>query len=362
LRSTVSKEACRLVCLAAKVAQEKLDSFCDKLLNRDGLLKLINSGNKVNAENGHECIVTMLEYVKCPKVIPRIIDELGSKNTAVRQKIATYLKLIMDVYPENILDKNLALIETAITAAIADASKEVRQITRQTFLIFAERYPSRSPKLYAKFDTAVQKALQEEALSFQRNRSNEGREVRETRETREVREIAQKKPIKERDLSSNRDVIQSRDLKEIKESKETPKENKLPARPATGILKKGNSRPLTESQEIKKEFNNLDNRSTRASEATISFEKGVIPKRSASIYKTQSGRVASPPRKRDESASRLLSTSMHIQGNSSSEKKNPRYSQAVIKSQVLNNSHFLEEKESITRPSTSTSASSKVLF
>ena len=83
LRSAISKEAGRLVCIAAEYGQEDIENFCDKLLSKQCLLKLVNSATKILAENGHECVITLLRYVKAPKVIPKIIEEMSSKNTAL---------------------------------------------------------------------------------------------------------------------------------------------------------------------------------------------------------------------------------------------------------------------------------------
>ena len=162
MRSAISKEACRLVCLAARVAGERLESLCDKLISKDGLLKIINSGNKIIAENGNDCIITLIENVRSPKIITRIVDEFQSKNTAVRQKISVYLKMIIESYSDSIIEKYATPLENAIALVIADANKEVRQNTRQAFLIYQNKFPQKAAKMLTKFESSVQKALVEE--------------------------------------------------------------------------------------------------------------------------------------------------------------------------------------------------------
>mmetsp|Transcript_6305 Transcript_6305/g.5713 ORF Transcript_6305/g.5713 Transcript_6305/m.5713 type:complete len:152 (-) Transcript_6305:3924-4379(-) len=136
LRSTVSKEACKLVCLAAKKGKEKLEQFCEKLISGGSLLKIINSANRVINENGHECILTIIENIKSPKIIPKIVDEVHSKNNAVRNKVAQYLRLILDIYEDHSIEKHAMSIENGINLAIGDANGEVRHVTRQAFLIY----------------------------------------------------------------------------------------------------------------------------------------------------------------------------------------------------------------------------------
>lgn len=162
LRSAISKEACRLVCLSAKVAGERLESLCDKLISKDGLLKIINSGNKIIAENGNECIITLIQYVRSAKIITRIIEEFQSKNTAVRQRVSAYLKMIIESYSDSVIEKYATGMENAIALVIADANKDVRQNTRQAFLIYQSKFPQKAAKLLVKFESSVQKALIEE--------------------------------------------------------------------------------------------------------------------------------------------------------------------------------------------------------
>lgn len=164
MRSAISKEACTLVCLAAKKGGESLEAFCDKIITKECLLKLINTANKLMADNGHMCMITLLEEVKSHKVIPKIIEELSSKNPSLRQKIAEYLNIIVSSYEKNIIEKYQTLIEGAITTAISDANKDVRQTTRKTFHAYTELFPARGDKMLSNFDLSIQKALIDDGI------------------------------------------------------------------------------------------------------------------------------------------------------------------------------------------------------
>jgi len=165
LRSAISKEACKLVTIAAEYGQELIENLCDKLLSKQCLLKLINSATRIISENSHECIITLLNYIRCSKVIPRIIEEANSKSVAVRQKISQYINIVVDIYEHPILEKYQHMLEEAISTLICDANKEVRQFTRQTFSIYSEKFPSRGEKLFSTFDASVTKTLIDEGLA-----------------------------------------------------------------------------------------------------------------------------------------------------------------------------------------------------
>lgn len=164
MRSAISKEACKLICIAAEYGQGNIDNLCEKLLSKQSLLKIINSGTKVIAENGHECIMALLKFEKCAKVIPKIIEEISSKNTSVRQKLSLYMQIIIELFDQQIIEKYQNILEEALVTFIADANKEVRQTTRQTFSIYAEKFSSRAEKMFSTFDASAQKTLIEEGL------------------------------------------------------------------------------------------------------------------------------------------------------------------------------------------------------
>ena len=125
-------------------------------------MKIINSGNKIIAENGHNCVTSLLENIASPKFIPKILDEFNSKNQAVRQRCSQYLNIILKNYPNNMLDKSLPLIENTIEQGVVDASKETRAFSRRNFLLLQEIYPQRAEKIFNKLDSQTQKMLQEE--------------------------------------------------------------------------------------------------------------------------------------------------------------------------------------------------------
>ena len=164
LRSAISKEVCKLICLASKICQEKIEILCERLISKECLFKVINSGNKVISENGHECILCLIENVKNIKIIPKIIDEFSSKNQIFRNKIAQYLNKILEIFHSTILEKYQNLIEIAFISTVSDANKDTRIIMRQCFKLYGQMFPIKADKLVIKFDIPIQKAMIEEGI------------------------------------------------------------------------------------------------------------------------------------------------------------------------------------------------------
>jgi len=124
----------------------------------------VNSANRLTSEQGHACIATLLQEVRSPRIIPKIIEESTSKNASLRQKIAEYIQIIITSYERHVIEKYQTILEGAITLAISDANKDVRQITRKTFQSYIELYPSKADKMLSNFDLSVQKALIDEGI------------------------------------------------------------------------------------------------------------------------------------------------------------------------------------------------------
>lgn len=144
------------------MAGQRLDTLCERLFSKEGLIKLINSGNKILSETGNVCIVNLITNVQSPKIIPRIVDELSSKNPSVREKASYYLTKLLSIYPAQVLEKQANVIESGIMAGVSDASKETRHHSRQAYFLYSQLFPQKTDKMYERLDFSVQKALQED--------------------------------------------------------------------------------------------------------------------------------------------------------------------------------------------------------
>lgn len=56
--------------LTAQFMHEEFEPIALKFLSKESLLTLINSANKLIAENAHNCILEIIDYVHSDKYIP----------------------------------------------------------------------------------------------------------------------------------------------------------------------------------------------------------------------------------------------------------------------------------------------------
>jgi hypothetical protein len=121
---------------------------------------MITTANKIIADSGHECMVSLLESVKSIKTLPKILDEMSSKNQQVRMRISSYVSLTIEHFGPKNIEKVHAMIESCINLSVSDANPKVRENGRRSFHLYQERFPEKADKLFQKFSPAVQKALE----------------------------------------------------------------------------------------------------------------------------------------------------------------------------------------------------------
>ena len=160
----ISKEASQLLCLAFQNCQENLESLANKLMTKESLLKLANSAVKILAENGHSAILAVLENCPSVKYIPKICDELSSKNPLMKIKCSFYLLHMINFFPIKFIEKQSEIMENAMILSINDANKETRSNGRKCFICYQEKFPLRSEKIFNKFDQITQKYILEESV------------------------------------------------------------------------------------------------------------------------------------------------------------------------------------------------------
>ena len=114
------------------------------------------------SESGNKCMLSLIENTPCPKYIPKICEELFSKNSQMRTRCSFYLFKILSSYPKIHLEKYLTIIESSIILSVNDANKETRINGRLAFNSFRELFSNKADKMFQRFDTITQKYIHEE--------------------------------------------------------------------------------------------------------------------------------------------------------------------------------------------------------
>lgn len=170
LRSTIMKEACRLVCFIAETYKNIYEPGALLIFTTSGVFKLISSANKVITDSGSQCANVIIRNVESAKLIPKLVEQMKSKNATTRLRASqNFLHIVTDYDKTQILDKNIQIIEEFLIISSKDAAPEVRNCSKRLFVRYNELYPKRTATILNQLDHGIQKAVIEE---MKKNKEN----------------------------------------------------------------------------------------------------------------------------------------------------------------------------------------------
>jgi hypothetical protein len=162
LRTSLMKEACRILVLSVKRLRERLEPAVEKVLSPLILFKLIGSSNKVIYDAGSACGMEIIKHIDSAKVVARLAEQAKNKNQSVRLRICQYMLYIVDNYSTQTVNKCITTVEEFILTLTHDASGEVRQTARKVYSRYLAQFPSNGNKLFEQFELNIQKTILEE--------------------------------------------------------------------------------------------------------------------------------------------------------------------------------------------------------
>lgn len=112
LRSAVTKEASNAVRVMVQSLENDFRPLAAKFMHSNALFKLVACATKIIMEHGHVCCLAIINYSQEPKVIENIFENLTTKNSTLRAKLAMYIYIILGCWPEYILEKYLGTLDT----------------------------------------------------------------------------------------------------------------------------------------------------------------------------------------------------------------------------------------------------------
>ena len=162
LRSSLMKEACRIVSLCARELGILIETPLIHMMTQYILFKIAGNTNKVISENSSKCVLNIVKYVHSTKIIINICEQKGLKANNVRVLVAQCLYYIFCLYKKNIIIKVIGIILDTIKGLITDPNSEVRLTTRRVFLAYKKRFPSEANKFFEELEKSVQKQILED--------------------------------------------------------------------------------------------------------------------------------------------------------------------------------------------------------
>ena len=162
LRSSLMKEACRIVSFCAKELGLLIESSMAHMMTQHVLFKIAGNSNKVISENSSRCVLNIVKYVHSIKIITNICEQKVLKANNVRVLVAQCIYIIICSYKNHLIQKTLGIIIETIKTLISDPNSDVRATTRKVFIAYKKRYGNEGNILFNELEKNVQKQINEE--------------------------------------------------------------------------------------------------------------------------------------------------------------------------------------------------------
>ena len=162
LRSSLMKEACRIVSFCAKELGLLIETSMAHMMTQHVLFKIAGNSNKVISENSSKCVINIVKYVHSIKIITNICEQKILKANNVRVLVAQCIYIIICEYKFNLIQKTINIILETIKTLLSDANSDVRATTRKAFIAYKKRFPKEADSFFDELDKNVQKQINED--------------------------------------------------------------------------------------------------------------------------------------------------------------------------------------------------------
>ena len=162
LRSSLMKEACRIVSFCAKELGLLIETSMAHMMTQHVLFKIAGNSNKVISENSSKCVLNIVNYVHSIKIITNICEQKILKANNVRVLVAQCIYIIICLYKFNLIQKTINIILETIKTLLSDANSDVRATTRKAFIAYKKRFPKEADTFFEELDKNVQKQINED--------------------------------------------------------------------------------------------------------------------------------------------------------------------------------------------------------
>ena len=166
LRSSVMKEACRIVSFIGKELKNLIEPGAAHLLSKNVLFKIAGSANRVIADSSSKCIINLVTYVNSVKIINIICDQKVAKSNYVRSICCQCILYMLSCYKTNLVVKAKSTFQETIKSLISDPNGDVRSIIRRCFITYKKRFPQDAIIIYDSLEKNIQKQINEDEKAY----------------------------------------------------------------------------------------------------------------------------------------------------------------------------------------------------
>ena len=162
LRSSLMKEACRIVSFCAKELGLLIETSMAHMMTQHVLFKIAGNSNKVISENSSRCVLNIVKYVHSIKIITNICEQKTLKANNVRVLVSQCIYIIICSYKNNLIQKAIGIILDTIKTLLSDPNSDVRATTRKVFIAYKKRFSNDANNLFNELEKNVQKQINED--------------------------------------------------------------------------------------------------------------------------------------------------------------------------------------------------------
>ena len=166
LRSSVMKEACRIVSLCGKELGNLAEPGAVHLLSRIILFKIAGSANRVIADSSSKCILNLVKHVNSVKIINNICEQKNIKSNFVRTVCTKCILYIVSCYKKNLILNKVPILQETMKYLLGDPNGDVRSIIRRAFITFKKRLPGEAENVYNTLEKNIQKQINEDERTY----------------------------------------------------------------------------------------------------------------------------------------------------------------------------------------------------
>ncbi|KAK9504374.1 hypothetical protein O3M35_010721 [Rhynocoris fuscipes] len=157
LRSQVVREACVTIAFMSQTLGNRFEHFAESVV--PALINLIQNSAKIIASAGQVCLGFIVRHTTSARLIPLICSGLSSKSREIRRASIKLIHQMFSSWPYHPLQKHLALLQSGLSSAIADADQEVRLTARKGYWAFKEQFPEQAEVLLNNLDASYKRSL-----------------------------------------------------------------------------------------------------------------------------------------------------------------------------------------------------------
>ena len=101
----------------------------------------------------------IIQSTHASRLIPVITYNISSKSKEIRKSCSEFMDQLLHTWPNQAIEKHVAILQEAIKKGICDADPEARTYARKAYWGFADKFKKEANYLMSSLDSSKQRIL-----------------------------------------------------------------------------------------------------------------------------------------------------------------------------------------------------------